>query len=143
MVPAPPEAAELAPVAEIVEATPARAAPAQHHVECVAKVILHEARDEPRPGRIAVAQVIRARIRDGRFAGDACGVTRQRGQFFDVDAFTPPRNEHWHDAVAIASETLAGEGADLVPGALFFHASYSPMPGRKRVGQIGGHVFYR
>lgn len=115
----------------------------QRHVECVAKVIMHEAAYEPRPGRIAVAQVIRARVRSGRFASDACAVTRQRGQFFDVDAFDPPRNAAWNDAVAIAAETLQGEGEDLVPGALFFHASYSPMPGHARVGQIGGHVFYR
>ena len=148
VLPPSPEAADPAPMPVpapvVAEAAPAaRPAPARHHVECVAKVILHEARDEPRPGRIAVAQVIRARIRDGRFAGDACAVTRQRGQFFNVDAFTPPRNEHWQDAVAIASDTLAGEGSDLVPGALFFHAKHKPMVGRRRVGQIGGHVFYR
>lgn len=113
------------------------------HVACVAKIILHEAAYEPRPGRVAVAQVIRARIRSGRFAPDACAVARQRGQFFDVDAFDPPRNAAWDDAVAIAAETLQGDGDDVVPGALFFHASYSPMPGHARVGQIGGHVFYR
>ena len=115
----------------------------QRHVECVAKIIMHEAAYEPRPGRVAVAQVIRARIRDGRFASDACGVARQRGQFFNVDAFDPPRNAAWHEAVAIAEDTLQGEGPDVVPGALYFHASYSPMRGHARVGQIGGHVFYR
>lgn len=146
VLPAHPEALDSSPAPAPVAAAQvadARPAPARHHVECVAKVILHEARDEPRPGRIAVAQVIRARIRDGRFAADACGVTRQRGQFFDIDAFSPPRNAHWDDAVAVASETLAGDGPDLVPGALFFHARHKPMVGRTRVGQIGGHVFYR
>ena len=133
---------------EMVEPAPAEAiatvtAPDRQHVECVAKIIMHEAADEPRPGRVAVAQVIRARIRDGRFASDACGVARQRGQFFNVDAFDPPRNAAWEEAVAIATDTLQGAGPDVVPGALYFHASYSPMRGRARVGQIGGHVFYR
>ena len=115
----------------------------ERHVECIAKIILHEAAYEPRSGRVAVAQVIRARIRSGRFAADACAVARQRGQFFDVDAFSPPRGAAWNEAVAIAQDTLRGDGADVVPGALYFHASYSPMPGHARVGQIGGHVFYR
>ena len=126
-----------------VEAPPAAATPDPRHIACVAKIILHEAAYEPRPGRVAVAQVIRARIRSGRFAADACAVARQRGQFFNVDAFDPPKNAAWADAVAIAAQTLEGQGDDVVPGALFFHASYSPMPGHARVGQIGGHVFYR
>lgn len=128
------------PAASLPDPAPA-ADPA--HVACVAKIILHEAAYEPRTGRVAVAQVIRARIRSGRFAADACAVARQRGQFFNVDAFDPPKNAAWDDAVAIAAETLTGAGEDVVPGALFFHASYSPMPGHERVGRIGGHVFYR
>lgn len=113
-------------------------------VECVAKIILHEAATEPREGRVAVAQVIRTRMRDRRFAPTACAVAKQRGQFFDVDAFNPSRStDRWQDAVAIATHTLSGGGDDVAPGALFFHAAYSPMPGRQRVTQIGGHVFYR
>lgn len=134
----------VAQPAPVVEAA-AIAAPSvdQRHVSCIAKVIMHEAAYEPRAGRVAVAQVIRARIRDGRFARDACGVARQRGQFFNVDAFDPPKNAAWHEAVEIAAHTLSGGGEDVVPGALYFHAHYSPMPGHARVGQIGGHVFYR
>lgn len=141
-----PIVAQEAPAAALPPEVPSSddQAPDARHVECVAKIIMHEAAYEPRPGRIAVAQVVRARIRDGRFAGDACAVARQRGQFFNVDAFRPSRaTPEWADAVAIAAETLRGETADVVPGALFFHAAYAPMPGRRRVGQIGGHVFYR
>ena len=112
-------------------------------VECVAKIILHEAANEPRAGRVAVAQVVRTRMKDRRFAPNACAVARQRGQFFDVDAFNPSRDGRWHDAVAIATDTLSGSGDEMAPGALFFHAVYSPMPGHTRVTQIGGHVFYR
>lgn len=122
------------------------AAPPQvdrRQAECIAKIILHEAAYEPRQGRVAVAQVVHARTKDGRFAANACAVARQRGQFFDIDAFEPARDAKWDDAVAIATDTLNGDGEAVAPGALFFHAAYSPMPGRQRVAQIGGHVFYR
>lgn len=136
-----PAASPETPATEPADPDPS---PDRRQVECIAKIILHEAADEPRQGRVAVAQVIRARIRSGRFAGDACGVARQHGQFFDVDAFDPPRStERWSDAVTIATDTLNGGGDEVAPGALFFHAAYSPMAGRVRVAQIGGHVFYR
>lgn len=139
-----PPAAPAAALPPQVAASDDDEAPDARHVECVAKIIMHEAADEPRSGRIAVAQVVRARIRDGRFARDACAVARQRGQFFNVDAFQPSRTTpQWADAVAIAAETLRGGTEDVVPGALFFHAAYAPMSGRRRVGRIGGHVFYR
>jgi hypothetical protein len=40
-------------------------------VECMAKVIIHEAANQPRRGRAAVAQVIHARMHDARFAKNA------------------------------------------------------------------------
>ena len=138
IVPAPPLTVEQPPAP-----LPDASLPDPAQVECVAKIIIHEAGNEPRDGRVAVAQVIRTRIKSGRFAADACAVAKQRGQFFDVDAYDPPRTARWNDAVAIATDTLSGAGDDVAPGALFFHAARSPMPGRVRVAQIGGHVFYR
>lgn len=135
-----PAALPAAPSAPV--ATP-DATPDPRQVECVAKIIIHEAANEPHDGRVAVAQVIRTRIKSGRFAADACAVAKQRGQFFNVDAYAPSRDHRWDDAVAIATDTLNGAGDDVAPGALFFHAARSPMPGRVRVTQIGGHVFYR
>ena len=121
----------------------ARTRPEAAQVECVAKVILHEAANQPRNGQVAVAQVIRTRMKVGRFGTDACAVVRQRGQFFDVGAYNPSRSSAtWTAAVAIAAATLAGEGEELVPGALFFHGVASPM-NRVRVAQIADHVFYR
>jgi spore germination cell wall hydrolase CwlJ-like protein len=115
--------------------------PAQ--IECMAKVIIHEAGNQPRKGRAAVAQVIRARTQDPRFATKPCAVIRQPGQFFDVDAYNPPRNDQWREAVEIATQVINGEGDNPVPGALFFHAASSPMKGRTQVARIEGHVFYR
>jgi spore germination cell wall hydrolase CwlJ-like protein len=117
--------------------------PDRRQVECMAKVIIHEAGNQPRRGRAAVAQVIRARTQDPRFATQPCAVVRQPGQFFDVDAYNPPRNDQWREAVAIATQVINGQAEDPVPGALFFHAASSPMKGRTKVGRIEGHVFYR
>lgn len=116
----------------------------KQEVECVAKVVVHEAGNQPHRGQIAVAQVIRARMKSGRFADSACGVVKQRGQFFNVDAYNPPRdNGRWSTAVDIAKRTLSGKDADVAPGALFFHSAGASMPKRTRVAQIADHTFYR
>lgn len=136
--------AALPDAADETSTTSLTESPDPLQVECIAKVIMHEAAYEPRAGRVAVAQVIRSRVRSGRFAADPCGVARQRGQFFDIDAFQPARGSSaWAEAVTIAAETLSGTGDEVAPGALFFHAAYAPMARRVKVAQIGGHVFYR
>lgn len=133
-----------------VEAAPTETADAEvanldkSEVECVAKVVVHEAGNQPHKGQQAVAQVIRARMKSGRFASSACGVVKQRGQFFNVDAYDPPRNNgRWNTAVDIAKRTLAGKGEDVAPGALFFHSAGASFPKRTRVAQIADHTFYR
>lgn len=120
------------------------AQPDPRQVECIAKVIVHEAGNQPRRGQVAVAQVIRTRVKDGRFGSDACSVVKQRGQFFDVASYEPSRTSaRWSTAVDIATETLNGEGEEVVPGALFFHSAGASMRGRVRVAQVADHTFYR
>ena len=134
-----PDAPTPATVATVAEPSPDAA-----QIECVAKVIVHEAGNQPIEGQRAVAQVIRTRIKDGRFGADACGVVKQRGQFFDVDAYQPSQSDaRWKTATAIATATLKGEGEEVAAGALFFHTASAAMPRRVRVAQIADHVFYR
>jgi len=119
-------------------------APDDHDVNCVAKVILHEAGNQSHRGQVAVAQVIRARMKASGNTKSACNIIRQRGQFFNVDRYMPARESAtWRNAVEIAIATLKGEGEDIVHGALFFHAAGHPMKGRLRLAQIENHVFYR
>ena len=148
--PAPIAFAAPTPVVQALpEAEPALSAPEtasldKREVECVAKVVVHEAGNQPHRGQVAVAQVIRARMNSGRFADSACGVVKQRGQFFNVDAYDPPRNNgRWDTAVDIAKRTLSGKGEEVAPGALFFHSAGASMPKRTRVTQIADHTFYR
>lgn len=116
--------------------------PNMRQVECVAKVIVHEAANQVHRGQVAVAQVIRARM---KVAGtDACETVMQPGQFFNVNRYNPARTgETWRKAVVIATATLKGEGEEVVPGAMFFHTVGHPMRGRVQVAQIDDHVFYR
>jgi spore germination cell wall hydrolase CwlJ-like protein len=112
-------------------------------LECMAKVIVHEAGNQPYRGQMAVAQVIRTRMKKG-FGDSACAVVKQPGQFFDVDAYQPAQTgRRWNTAIEIATDTLQGEGDEVVPGALFFHSAGASMPTRTRVAQIADHTFYR
>ncbi|MDB5662092.1 MAG: cell wall hydrolase SleB [Sphingomonas bacterium] len=117
-------------------------------LECMAKVVHHEAGNQPRRGQLAVAQLIMNRIESGRFADTICGVANQPRQFFRTSTYNPRRDTPmWASAVEVSREARAGSGAEVVPGALFFHASYTSggsfFRSRERVTTLGGHVFYR
>jgi cell wall hydrolase len=148
----PPAAAETAAPAAITSAeAPSAAASVSadaDSVECMAKVVLHEAGNQPRAGKIAVAQTLVNRLKAGRFGGSICQVVNQRGQFFQIASFHPRRDtDGWQDAVEVAHEVLAGQAEPVAPGAMFFRASYAPantfFRTRQRVTTVGGHIFYR
>lgn len=117
-------------------------------LECMAKVVLHEAGNQPRAGQLAVAQLIVNRVESGRFADTVCGVVNQPGQFFQTSRYNPRRDTAaWASAVAVSREASAGQSADVAPGAMFFRAAYAAPTGffrtRTRVATLGDHVFYR
>lgn len=116
-------------------------------LECIAKVVYHEARGQPREGQLAVAQTIMHRVASGRFAPTPCAVANQPGQYFQTSAYNPPRgNSAWDAAVEVARAARDGTAQDVAQGAMFFQAvAHAPraMGSRQRVATIGGHVFYR
>ena len=115
--------------------------------ECMAKVVHHEAANQPLTGQLAVAEVILNRTRSGHFPTTPCAVANQRGQFFQTDGYhVPLTSPRWRTAVAIARIAQAGEARPAAPGALYFHASYArPEWSHRRplVTQIADQVFYR
>lgn len=125
------------------------AAPDAAALSCMAKVVHHESRGQPRRGMIAVAQTLLNRMKaGGRFGGSICEVANQPGQFFDTAGYHPREDSaDWQTAVDVARETLSGSAEPAAPGALFFHAAYRApsgfFRGRQRVAAIGGQVFYR
>ncbi|WP_420141107.1 cell wall hydrolase [Sphingomonas sp.] len=115
---------------------------------CVAKVVLHEAGNQSRAGKVAVAQTLVNRLKAGRFGESICAVANQPGQYFDLSGYRPNRDsDNWADAMDVAHDVLRGEAEAVAPGALFFRANYAPtnsfFRGRKRVTEVGAHVFYR
>jgi spore germination cell wall hydrolase CwlJ-like protein len=142
---------EVAPVATaaVPVATTARTVdPAA--LDCMAKIVHHEAGNQPREGKVAVAQTLLNRIKLGRFGGTVCEVANQQGQFFNTNSYRPSRDsDSWASAVDVSRAVLRGEedADDVAPGAVYFRAAYRPANSffrtRQRVGAIGDHIFYR
>lgn len=144
-----PNSAQTAPLTAQA-ATPAvtEAAIDDASLDCMAKVVHHESRGQPRRGMVAVARTLVNRVKaGGRFGKSICEVANQRGQFFNTAAYHPRQDADWQTAVAVSRDTLSGTAEDPTPGALFFHATYHAGTGffrsRPRVASIGGQVFYR
>lgn len=121
----------------------ADAAP-DRELTCLAKVVVHEAGNQSRAGQLAVAQVVMNRVRSPRFPNTVCGVVMQRGQFFNVHAYNPPRDGRWRRALEVARDARDGVSSPVVGNAYFFHAaSAGPFRGRTLVARLGDHVFYQ
>ncbi|HEX4847958.1 MAG TPA: cell wall hydrolase [Novosphingobium sp.] len=115
---------------------------------CLAGATYFEAKSESLAGQLAVARVVVARSKSGRFPNSYCGVVFQPSQFSFVRGGSMPRiakgSKQWKNAVAIAQIAHSNAWASPVEGALFFHAAYvSPGWKLKRVGRVDNHVFYR
>ena len=117
-------------------------------LECMAKVVMHEAGNQPRTGQLAVAQLIMNRVGKDRFGDTVCAVVNQPGQFFRTASYNPRRDsERWANAVEVSRQAMQGEAEQIVPGAVFYHAAYQApnrfFRTRERISMVGDHVFYR
>ncbi len=125
-----------------------RSATLDPELECMAKVVRHEAANQSRTGQRAVAEIIMNRVRSNLFPDSVCAVVNQRGQFFDTASYNPSRDtKQWRTAVEVSREVLGNDGENVTNGALFYHASYqSPtrfFRTRQPVMAMGDHIFYR
>src|SRR5579862_2109067 len=78
---------------------------------CLAKVIHHEAANQPLKGQLALAQLIMNRVNSPLFPKTICAVVNQAGQFFHTARYQPHgADERWHTAVGIAR--IAREAAE-------------------------------
>ncbi len=150
--PAPSSADPLVTVEGLQHLVARRAAhprPMGPDVECMAKVVYHEAANQALTGQLAVAQVILNRAKAGDiFPRNVCGVVNQDGQFFKTDHYQAPAGDaaRWRTAVAIAAIAKEDHPSQVAPGALFYHAAYiQPAWSQKRrkIARIGDQVFYR
>ncbi len=132
---------------ELVDRESTQTAPVDHELECMAKAVHHEAGNQPLEGQLAVAQLILNRTHSDVFPKTICAVVNQPGQFFPTRAYRAPVHApNWRTAIAVARVARQDEAAQVVPGALFYHADYvRPSWSHKhtRLAQIGAHIFYR
>lgn len=127
------------------------AADTEQRLHCLTHVIYWEARGQPQPTQVAVAQVVMNRAIDGRFPSDICGVIYQRNagrcQFSWVCTHRgryPMRDLDALKAAREAAELALEEHKDLTRGALFFHdTSIRGWPHLRRTVRLGDLVFYK
>jgi spore germination cell wall hydrolase CwlJ-like protein len=114
--------------------------------ECLAKIVQHEAANQPERVQLAVAHVVLNRLKSSVFPRSICAIAMQRGQFFNVHAYRPYNDPRWPTSQQIANRAIAGEGLEFAPGALFFHTagtSSSVSHSHPHVARLGGLDFYR
>ena len=122
---------------------------------CLATTVYLEARDQPKLGQRAVAEVALRRKQDGRWGDSVCAVVTAPKQFAPTIVNPNQRLMNlraWQKAVDVAFEEQkdwSGPLADrheVVPGASHFAAldiaqpAWSSYP---EVARIGSHTFYR
>jgi spore germination cell wall hydrolase CwlJ-like protein len=142
-----PEAISASSLGELVRAQDTSEALGAEE-RCLAGAVYFESKGESLPGQLAVARVVMARAKSGRFASTLCGVVYQKSQFSFVRGGTMPRidtgSNNWRNAVAISKIALNGSWKSPVEGALFFHARHvSPGWRLTRLGSVDNHIFYR
>jgi spore germination cell wall hydrolase CwlJ-like protein len=141
------EAISASSLAELVR-THDTSGPLNAEERCLAGAVYFESKGESLSGQLAVARVVMARAKSGRFPSTLCGVVYQKSQFsFVRGGGMPPiatGSKHWRNAVAISKIALDGSWKSPVEGALFFHARHvSPGWRLTRLGSIDNHIFYR
>jgi spore germination cell wall hydrolase CwlJ-like protein len=115
---------------------------------CLAGAVYFESKGESLAGQLAVARVVMARAKSGRFPGSLCGVVYQRSQFSFVRGASMPNidtgSQNWRNAVAVTKIALDNAWKSPVEGALFFHARrVSPGWRLTKLGTVDNHIFYR
>ena len=123
-------------------------------IECLAKNIYFEARDQSDLGQKAVAWVTLNRVHSGDYPGTICDVVWQDSQFSwtrDGKSDTPKNQEDWIRAKKLANLVYARyynprNYKDPTDGAIMFHAAYVKPYWRKsfeRTIRIDDHIFYK
>jgi len=130
----------------------------ERELQCLAENIYHEARGESLEGQYAIAEVTMNRLKSPHFPHTVCEVVydtrmdrlrRRLVAHFSWTAFevkTRPSGAAWDQAMGVATTVYDGHNMSVVPGALFYHATYVRpywASSKRIVAKIGNHIFYR
>lgn len=92
-------------------------------IYCMAHAVYHEARGEPIAGQIAVAYVVKNRMKDKKYPNDACATVYQAKQFTDIKSTNPDvDSQAWDLAVKNAQKAYFGIVPDPTKGAKYYYA---------------------
>lgn len=130
-------------------------------IECLAKNIYFEARNESEEGMIAVAQVTKNRVENPNYPKTYCGVVwqvtknkrtgKKVAQFswtLDGKPDVPHNQDIYSESLLIAEKMLQNKlNSDIIPEDVYhYHAVYVKprwASRMQRVAKIGNHLFYR
>lgn len=123
--------------------------------QCLAEAVYYEARSETRSGQLAVADVVKNRVKSKHYPNTICGVVYQGAdrpfacQFsFACDGSTDqaPTDPAWQRSQDIAQLSLTGFVADLTKNSTHYHTVEVNPDWAETLEfqtQIGFHKFYR
>jgi spore germination cell wall hydrolase CwlJ-like protein len=115
-------------------------------IECLARNVYHEARNQPIAGQIAVAQVTVNRVRSGEFQSSICSAVYAYSQFsWTLKPYVVNDRKAWEASVAIATAVLTNSSSLPDFKALYYHTKQVRpkwAKTKKLVAVIGDHIFY-
>ena len=124
------------------------------NLQCLAKNIYFEGRNQPWIGQVAIAQVTLNRVKSAAFPSTICEVVKQKKRnicqfswYCDGKSDNPQDLDRWMEAQSLAWNVVEnGKHRGLTEGATHYHATYvNPRWATtlQLVGGIGEHIFYR
>ena len=129
---------------------PAEAQDLKEELDCLARNIYFESRNQPLAGRLAVGQVTMNRVDSPKFPNTVCDVVMQGGErlhrcqfswYCDGEIDYPSDEIRFREASDLAITVYVREGA------LWYHANYIKQPNWARsktiTVKINEHIFYK
>jgi spore germination cell wall hydrolase CwlJ-like protein len=123
-------------------------------LECLAKNIYFEGRDQPWVGQVAIAQVTLNRVDSAIFPNNICDVIKQEKRnicqfswYCDGKSDQPKDLKGYKKATDVAIQVYSGTIPDVTEGALWYHATYIRKPfwaySFQETVKINEHIFYK
>ena len=118
-------------------------------VECYATAVYHEVNTRTLEEKVGVVNVIRNRLRSGRWGNSVCGVVYANGQFIGVTDerhFTINKRAYLETKLLVIDTLMFRKYANPVADALYFHDDSIPPKkewfGKRKKTHIGRMIFY-
>lgn len=128
----------------------------REELDCLAKNIYFESRNQPFVGRLAVAQVTMNRVDSDRFPNTVCAVVKQGGErlhrcqfswYCDGQSDEINDEKRFREAMDLAITSYVSGVTDITEGSLWYHATYIKQPywarSKTKTVRINEHIFYK